>query len=476
MISIQELPPTTYKPHNYQEWAYDHLLSHEGAGLFMEMGLGKTVVTLSALSTMLAEGNIKRILIIAPKKVCESVWQQESRKWSHLRHLTFSKILGTERERRAALYRPADIYLINKENTAWLIALMQGRSRFDCLVIDESSSFKSEDSKRFRAVKSLLPALKRRIILTGTPRPNTVLDLWSQVFILDEGLRLGNSFTNFRDKYYVKKPYSDHVYESRLTDEDRELLGDDIYEREVSEKISDICISMQEKDYLTLPPKVESVIWLDFSPENREKYEDFESSQLLKLPNDEDLTVVNAAALTNKLLQFTNGAVYDEEKIPHTVHDEKLERLQDIVEEAGGKPVLIFYTFRHDIERIIKALKHYKVTQLKDDKDVQDWNAGKIEILLAHPASAGHGLNLQGAGSHVVWFGLNWNLEWVLQGNKRIHRQGRVEPVFIHYILIRDTMDVAVYDSLNSKESKQTALMDAVSARRKKYLTLQKRI
>lgn len=444
--------------HPYQLHAEEHLLDHPAAGLFMEPGLGKTVITLSAIDELLNNRlSISKVLVIAPKKVAESVWMQEAANWEHLKHLRFSLVLGDENQRKAALKAKADIYVINRENTSWLVSLMAGRCMFDMLVIDESSSFKNPEAKRFRAVKAILPALKRKVILTGTPMPNTLLDLWSQLFILDQGARLGENFTKFKLQYFAKDPYKTFTWN---------LLHADC-EKIISEKIGDICISLQEKDYLKLPPRIDRIVEIAFTPEQKKKYEAFEKDRVLSLFEDQDITAINAAALTNKLLQYANGAVYDDAKAWHEVHTEKLDRLEEILEDAAGHPVLVFYTFQHDLARIQARLDKMGTPWklLKTDKEVQQWNRKEIPVLLAHPASAGHGLNLQGGGNIVIWYGLNWSLELYDQGKKRVHRQGQLQPVIMHHLLMKDTMDQEVWRVLNSKAASQESLMQAVKAK-----------
>ena len=307
-----------------------HGLQHPFCGLFAGMGLGKTATALTIADTVLNDTcEVSRVLIIAPKKVAQSVWEQEARNWSHLQHLRFSKILGTERQRKKALQAKADIYIINRENTPWLVALSAGRFRFDFIIVDESSSFKNHDSLRFKALKTVLPALKRMVLLTGTPMPNSFLDLWSQIFLLDRGARLGERFTGFRDKYFEKDPYRPFVWKLRSNS------GDNWAEKEIAAKISDICISLQEKDYLQLPERIDRIVELELTEVERKAYERFEKDEVLKLA-DKEITAVNAAGLTNKLLQFANGAVYDEDKTYHEVHVQKLDRLEEILEAKNG--------------------------------------------------------------------------------------------------------------------------------------------
>lgn len=448
--------------HPYQGYAFQHLLTHPAAGLFMEMGLGKTVVALTAADHFLNDTlEITRVLIVAPKKVAQSVWHQEAQRWKHLQHLRFSLVLGSEKQRKEALQKKADVYVINRDNVAWLVALSAGRWRFDMVILDESSSFKNHEAKRFRAIKSVIPAVKRLVLLTGTPMPNTFLDLWAQIFLLDRGQRLGDSFSRFRDQYFYKHPYRQFVYELI------KIEGGPDAEKQISEKIKDICISLSEADYLTLPPRVDNLIEIDFTPAQKKDYEDFERHEILNLPNDKEITAVNAAGLTNKLLQYANGAVYDEHKAYHVVHEEKLDRLAEIIEDSGGAPILVAYTYQSDFDRM--QARFPQIRKLKDDADVQAWNRGEITLAAAHPASAAYGLNLQAGGNIIVWFGLPWALELYQQFNKRLHRQGQTKPVIIHHILVRDTMDYDVLAALQGKAHNQESLMQAVKARIDKY-------
>lgn len=461
--------------HNYQEHAYGHTLQHPGAGLFMDMGLGKTVVALTAADHFLNDAcQVARVLVIGPKKVVQSVWRQEAAKWDHLKHLRFSSVLGDEKQRKAGLAAKADIYLINRENVPWLVALSAGRWRWDMIIVDESSSFKNHESKRFRALRSVLPAVKRVLILTGTPMPHTFLDLWSQVYLLDRGKRLGESYYRFRDQYFERDPWSQFTFNLKDSGKNKTNTA----EKEISEKIKDICISLSEKDYLKLPERIDRYVEIEFTPAQKKAYDAFERDQVLALPNDNEIAVVNAAALTNKLLQYANGAIYDEAGDWHEVHAEKLDRLEEIIDSAAGHPVLVFYTYKHDLYRIKARLQKagIETRELRADKDVTDWNEKKIPVLLAHPASAGHGLNLQAGGNIIVWYGLNWALELYQQGNKRIHRQGVKGAVIIHHLLVKGTMDYDVLAVLQGKASNQEALLQAVKARIDKYRKYQKAV
>jgi SNF2 family DNA or RNA helicase len=461
-----------YYPHPYQDHATEHVIRYPGAGLFLDMGLGKTVVILSAVDQLLNDFcEVSKVLVIAPKRVAENTWTTEAAKWDHLKHLKISKVLGTERQRKEALRAKADIYIINRENVAWLIAFYGTGFPFDMVVIDELSSFKSANARRFKALRQIRPKIKRVVGLTGTPMPNGLLDLWPQLYLLDQGERLGKTLTGYRDKYFRPTKTNGHiVYEYSLKKDDTKLLGDDFFQKEIYEKIGDICISMKAEDYLSLPERIDRIISIPFPSQLQEQYNEFEESQILALLDLEEISAVNAGALTNKLLQFANGAVYSSDGDYVEVHKEKLEALEEIIDAANGHPVLVFYSYIHDKERIQKYLKNYHVSELKNTGDIENWNNGKYQVMLAHPASAGHGLNLQAGGNIIVWFGLSWSLELYMQANARLHRQGQMNAVIIHHLVARNTMDEDVMKSLASKSTSQEALLSAVKARIKKYL------
>jgi SNF2 family DNA or RNA helicase len=460
-----------YNPHPYQQHATEHIIANNACGLFLEMGLGKTVSTLTAIYLLIHEFlEVCKVLVIAPKRVAEDTWTAEIRKWDHLHQLTVSKVLGSERERKEALKVKADIYIINRENVAWLISYYQSAFPFDMVVIDELSSFKSAKAIRFKALRMVRPRINRVVGLTGTPAPNSLLDLWPQLYLLDMGERLGKTLTGYRDKYFnAGKRNGFIVYRYDLKKDDEKVLGEGIYEKEIYEKIGDICISMKAEDYLSLPERIERVVPVHLPEKVMKQYLEFEKKQILALEDLEDISAVNAAALTTKLLQFSNGAVYGAEGNFHEVHKEKLEVLEEIVEVANGKPVLVFYWYKHDLERIKNHLKAYQPAELKTSVDIKNWNEGKTAVLLAHPASAGHGINLQAGGSIIVWFGQTWSLELYQQANARLHRQGQVNNVIIHRLTAQGTMDEDVLTALANKATGQKALMDAVKARIFKY-------
>lgn len=451
--------------HPYQRFSVQHIIDHPAAGLLLEMGLGKTVATLTAVNRLMYEEmEIDRVLVIAPKRVAEDTWTTEAQKWDHLKHLRVSVVLGSENARIAALRAKADVYVINRENVAWLVGYYGGAWPFDMVVIDELSSFKSAKAIRFKALRMVRPYCRRVVGLTGTPAPNGLIDLWPQIYLLDQGERLGKTITGFRQRYFTPGRTNGHVvYDYKLRDSGEEAIYG---------KISDICISMKAEDYLQLPGRIDRTVEVRLPESVREKYEEFEKQQILALEDQEEITAVNAAVLSNKLLQFSNGAIYGENHEFHEIHQAKLEALEEIVEAANGNPVLVFYSFKHDAERIKKRLKTYHPVELKGSAEIQAWNAGQIPVLLAHPASAGHGLNLQAGGNVIVWFGLNWSLELYQQANARLHRQGQTKPVIIHHLVAPGTMDEDVMASLSRKGESQDALMEAVKARIKKYKSL----
>lgn len=451
-----------YKAHPYQDYATQHIIENNAAGLFLDMGLGKTVSTLTAIDELLnVYCEVNKVLVIAPKRVAEDTWTTESTKWDHLKHLRLSVAIGSERERKEALQTKADIYVINRENVAWLVGYYQNAFPFDMVVIDELSSFKSAKAIRFKSLRMVRGKVKRVVGLTGTPAPNGLIDLWPQLYLLDQGQRLGKTITGYRERYFTPGKRNGAVIF------DYKLKADT--EQQIYDKIGDICISMKAKDYLTLPERINITIEVKLPPDTQKKYNDFEKDQVLALEDTEDINAINAAALSTKLRQFANGAIYDDQKNWHEVHNQKIEALQELVEEANGQPVLIFYSFIHDLERISKALKEYKPRTLNTASDIADWNAGKIKVLLAHPASAGHGLNLQAGGNIVIWFGLNWSLELYQQANARLDRQGQLKPVTVYHLVVVDTIDTKVFNVLDGKAETQDALMRAVRAIIQKY-------
>ena len=454
--------------HEYQNFGVRHVIDNPAAGLFLDMGLGKTATTLTAVSDLYRYCEISKVLVIAPKRVAENTWTTEAANWEHLRHLKISKVIGTEKQRIAALKAEADIWVINRENVVWLIAYYGNAWPFDMLVIDELSSFKSAKAARFKALRTIRPKISRVVGLTGTPVGNGLLDLWPEMHLLDMGQRLGKTLTEYRDKYFTADPYKPYASYSLRTEEDP-LIGKDYYQQKIYDRISDICISMKAEDYLQLPEKIIRDVPVRLSAVSQQRYDAFEEAAVMELAAETQITAVNAAALTTKLLQFANGAIYDEKKQYHELHDEKLEALEEIVDTAAGHPVLVFYNFKHDLDRIKRILSRFKPVELKTEQDIERWNKKEISVLLAHPASAGHGLNLQAGGNIIVWFGLTWSLELYLQANARIHRQGLQGACIIHRLITVGTIDQNVVEALDNKAKGQDALMEAVKARIEKY-------
>lgn len=453
--------------HNYQNACVEHIIDNPYCGVFLDMGLGKTVSTLTAIELLMNDYcEVSKVLVIAPKRVAESVWQEEAEKWEHLKHLRFSKIIGSAKQREAAIKEPADIYIISRDNVSWLCALYGGgKLPFDMIIIDELSSFKSYKSERFKALKGSRPYFKRLVGLTGTPAPNGLIDLWPQIYLMDRGERLEKTISRYREKYFRPGQTNGNVVYSY------KLLTDS--EKAIHKKIEDICISMKADDYLRMPVRTDNYINLRMPSELKKQYDDFEKNKVLELINGSDenveVSVVNAAALSNKLLQFANGAIYDEERKVHEVHNIKLEALAEIVENSNGQPVLVAWTYKFDRDRIVEALKKYKPRDLKTNKDIEDWNAGKIQVLLAHPASAGHGLNLQAGGNIIVWYGQTWSLELYQQFNARLYRQGQQNHVVINHLVLEGSHDEDVIKALKAKDKKQNALMDSIKAKISKY-------
>lgn len=446
--------------HSYQKTCVKHIIDNPKSALFLDMGLGKTVSTLTAINwLMYAELDIDNVLIIAPRRVVESVWDAEIEKWEHLQHLTIVKVIGTPKQRQEALRTKADMHIISRDNVAWLCRLFGGQSLpFDMLVIDELSSFKNQKSQRFKALRKVIPSFRRVVGLTGTPAPNGLEDLWAQIFLLDRGERLGKYITHYRNTYFLLN-YNGFGYRIRNKEA----------EKQIHKRIGDICISMKAEDYLTLPGQMENIIEIKFDDKLQKQYEEFERDQVMLLHEEGEISAANAAALSNKLLQFANGAIYDEEREVHHVHDLKIDALKEIIEDANGKPVLVTYAYKHDLDRIMESLKKYKPVKLDTDDDVRAWNKGEIPVLVMHPASGGHGLNLQAGGNIIVWFGQTWSLELYQQLNARLDRQGQQELVIIHKLIATKTIDQRVVRAIEGKADTQDGLMAAVKAISRKY-------
>ena len=442
-----------YVPHDYQQYATEYIKAHPVAAVLLDMGLGKTAISLTALLDLLFDSfEAHRILVIAPLRVARDTWPAEIEKWDHLNMLTYSVAVGSEKDRKAALMRDADIYIINRENVQWLVEQSGIPFTFDTVIVDELSSFKNHQSKRFKALMKVRPRIKRIVGLTGTPSANGLMDLWAEFKVMDMGQRLGRFIGMYRNNYFrPDKRNGQIIYSYKL------LPGAD---KAIYKQISDITISMKATDHLKMPELVMNTHTVELSDDEREHYDELKQTLVLQLP-EKEITVANAAALTGKLLQMANGAIYDDDGDHIHIHDRKLDALEDLIEGANGKPVLVAYWFKHDLERI---KSRFKVREIKSSSDIREWNAGKIPVAVIHPASAGHGLNLQTGGSTLIWFGLTWSLELYQQTNARLWRQGQQDTVVIHHIITDDTVDGRVLKALQSKEKIQDSLIAAVKA------------
>ncbi len=448
-----------YNPHEYQDYATRFILEHPIAAVLLEMGLGKSVITLTAIFDLTLDSfEIRKVLVIAPLRVARDTWPAEIEKWDHLRGLTCSVAIGTEAQRKAALKKRAQVYIINRENVNWLINKSGLPFDFDMVVIDELSSFKDNGSKRFKALRKVRPGVRRIVGLTGTPSANGLMDLWAEIGILDMGQRLGRYITHFRNNYFMPDKRNQQMVFSYKPRPDAEEA--------IYRLISDITISMKNTDYLKLPELVMNEIPVWLSDKEQKVYVTMKRDLVLSLEGQE-IDALNAASLSNKLLQMANGAVYADDGSVAKIHDRKLDALEDIIEAANGKPVLVAYWFKHDLERI---LNRFPAEKLDSTASIRRWNDGKIPLAVIHPASAGHGLNLQAGGSTLVWFGLTWSLELYQQTNARLWRQGQKDTVVIHHIITKSTIDEDVMRALERKDKTQTALIDAVKANLKEVV------
>jgi superfamily II DNA or RNA helicase len=445
-----------YNPYPYQTYATDFIIQHPGAGLFLDMGMGKSVITLTAIKEL----QIDKVLIIAPLRPAKEVWPAEIQKWDHLQDLTYSLVLGSEAERLKALERKADIYIINRENVKWLVEYYKQKWPFDCVVIDELSSFKSSKAQRFRALKKVRKYITRIIGLTGTPAPNGLLDLWSQIYLLDEGKALGRTKTSYIEKWFLPDKRSAVTIFSW-----KPKTG---AEEEIYNRLSSCCVSMKTIDYIQLPEQLYIEHPVELPRTVKDQYKALERDMLLPF-KDGDIDAPTAGVLVNKLLQLCGGAIYDENGEVKNFHTEKLKMLEQLIEEANEKPVLVYYAYRHEHDRL---LKHFPMAvDIKTPGAIDKWNAGQIPILLVHPASAGHGLNLQFGGNIIIWYSPTWSLELYQQANKRLHRIGQKETVLIHHITVKNGIDSKILNTvLRQKEQRQDLLLEALKAEMEEIL------
>lgn len=443
-----------YVAHNYQNYAKDFILAHKVSALFLDCGLGKTITTLTAINELMYDSfEISKVLIIAPLRVAQSTWKGEIEKWDHLNLLRYSIAVGDEKERLKALKQTSDIYIINRENVDWLVTKSGIDFNFDMLIIDELSSFKSHTSKRFKSLLKIRPYFERVVGLTGTPSSNGLMDLWAEFRVLDLGERLGRYITHYRNEYFLPDKRNGAVifsYKPQKNAEER------IYRR-----LADMTISMKSTEYLKMPELILNELEINLDEEDQIKYKKFKKEMVMTI-QEKEIDAINAASLSNKLIQLANGSIYDEDKKFYEVHNKKLDKLEEIIESANGKPVLVAYWFKADKERIEKR---FKVREIKTADDIKQWNMGMIDLALIHPASAGHGLNLQSGGSTLVWFSLTWSLELYQQTNARLYRQGQKDTVVIHHLITKNTIDEDIMKSLKRKDKTQEALMRAVKVR-----------
>ena len=443
-----------YVAHNYQNYAKNFILAHKVSALFLDCGLGKTITTLTAINELMYDSfEIGKVLIIAPLRVAQSTWKEEIEKWDHLNLLRYSIAVGDEKERIRALKQNSDIYIINRENVDWLVTKSGIDFNFDMLIIDELSSFKSHTSKRFKSLLKIRPYFERVVGLTGTPSSNGLMDLWAEFRVLDLGERLGRYITHYRNEYFLPDKRNGAVifsYKPQPNAEER------IYRR-----LADMTISMKSTEYLKMPELILNELEINLDEEDQIKYKKFKKEMVMTI-QEKEIDAINTASLSNKLIQLANGSIYDEDKKFYEVHNKKLDKLEEIIESANGKPVLISYWFKADKERIEKR---FKVKEIKTADDIKQWNKGMIDLALIHPASAGHGLNLQSGGSTLVWFSLTWSLELYQQTNARLYRQGQKDTVVIHHLITKNTIDEDIMKSLKRKDKTQEALMRAVKAR-----------
>ena len=456
-----------FVPYDYQRQAMRWVVDHPRCCLFLDMGLGKTVATLTAMQQLMDDCEVSRVLVVAPKKVAEATWSTEAAKWDHLRGLRVVKVLGSEKQRNMALAEQADVYVTGRDNFVWLVGKYGGRLPFDALVIDELTSFKSPKSERFKAMRIATAGMERVIGLTGTPAPNGMVDLWAQMYCIDQGERLGKSVTRYRETYFSQHKWNNITVRCELRPGCEEIIRN---------RIADICLSMQAKDYLQLPDLIVCDEKVTLGKRAMDGYLKFERERVMEFQaahGDEPVHVLaaSAAGLMNKLSQYANGAIYDEDRQVHEIHDEKLARLAELVEAANssGSGVLVFYQYQHDVPRITARLKGRRVRKYQGEDDLNAWNAGEVDVLLAHPASTAYGLNMQRGGHYIVWMGTGWNLELYQQANARLHRQGQAHPVTVYRLICEGTVDERASAALEGKKSVQQGLLDSLGALIRKY-------
>lgn len=447
-----------FKPWDYQRVGVDWILDHKECCLFWEMGLGKSVVTLTAIKRLIESMEVEKTLIVAPKKVAETTWTSEAEKWCHTQDLRVVKVMGTEKQRRAALATEADIYVTGRDSIVWLVGEFKGKLPFDLIVIDELTSFKNHRSQRFKAMRIARASASRVVGLTGTPAPNGLADLWGQMFCVDGGKRLGTAVTKYRTAYFNEVKWNNITVRYNLKPGAEEAIRS---------KLEDICLTMQAKDYLQLPSIMVHEVPVDLGATTMNKYKRFEREKVLEFKRehegkDKTIMATSAAALMNKLAQYSNGAIYDENHNVTEIHTEKLDKLAEIVEEANGAGILVFYQYKHDVPRITQRLKGYTVKTYEGEEQLKEWNKGEIDVLLAHPASTAYGLNMQAGGHYIVWFSTGWDLELYQQANARLHRQGQRHPVTVYKLIGKGTVDERANLALSGKTKTQQALMDGL--------------
>lgn len=457
-----------FEPHDYQQYTIDKIIQTPKIACILDMGLGKTVCTLTALEDLMFNHlEVERVLVIAPLKVADMTWPDELQKWDHLKYIRISRAIGSEEKRIQALNRDADIYCINRENTKWIVDYFMQKKEwpFDTIVIDESSSFKNNQSQRFKALRKVARLVKRMILLTGTPAPNSLMELWPQIYLLDQGERLGRTITEYRRIYFTEGRRNQNIV--------YEYIPRRGAEKEIYRRIGDVAVSLKAADHLKMPERVENYIRLRMDPKTKKTYDIMERDYLLEI-DEETITAASAGVVCNKLLQMANGAVYSNDKTVVHIHDLKLEALKEIIEDNEGKPIMVFYNFQHDYDRLMEYFKDMNPRTLNDHKDKEEWDAGKIQLLLAHPASMGHGLNLQAGGHIIVWFSLTYSLELYQQANARLYRQGQTESVIINHLIVEGTEDENAVAKLKKKGQTQDELIEAVKARIKRAKCQQK--